>query len=289
MRSFVLLVIATAVLGCGGDSASNELPFTGPFPSMISETAAYLHAASHEWASEMQMYEPEYPLWSNGSTKQRAAASPDGVLPTDAFADGTLFFKTFSFNGEPVETRLLRYSPSRPPEYAVYLWNEQRTDATLVDGRDPLRVSVEVDGETFDHEIPSHGQCERCHEASPNPVLGYTAQQLSGELPGTVADSDRAVVGYALGNCVHCHNGSGLQGASFDLRPDMFVARTVNQPTQSSASAIGIRVIPGDPDASILFQGLSRAGRDVMPMPPAGVQRRDEAAVSLFRTWIDAL
>lgn len=283
-------------LACGGEPSvavevpePADLPFSGELPALLSELPLYTSWEDRTPAPAVYEYEPSFPLWTNGSEKQRLVASPDGMRPEPgALMEGTLFFKTFSYEGRRVETRVIRYEADGLT-YGVYQWNAEQTDAILLDGNESIPVEVRLGEESFEHEIPSHIKCVACHEASPSLVLGYSEMQLSGELPPQVRAKDREVTGYVLGNCAHCHNGSGRQGASFDMRPERFFRNTVNRAASSSASAAGVRVLPGSPQDSVLFRGLSRQDPVAKPMPPLGVQRRDDAALELFRDWIAEL
>ena len=58
----------------------------------------------------------------------------------------------------------------------------------------------------------------------------------------------------------------------------------------SSASADGIRIVPGSPDESVLFAAVAGSGDiETKDMPPVGVALRDAAAIELLREWIVAL
>jgi hypothetical protein len=96
-------------------------------------------------------------------------------------------------------------------------------------------------------------------------------------------------LGYFVGNCVHCHNGSNGAASSFDLRPAAALGNIVGHETESSATADGVRVAPGEPEQSVLFVGLRGGDREVKDMPPLGVARRDEQALRLVRDFILAL
>src|SRR5204862_6432272 len=89
-----------------------------------------------------------------------------------------------------------------------------------------------------------------------------------------------AVKRFVFGNCVHCHNGSTV----VDFRPESFVTNTVGKAVdaQSVVPPAGWkRVIPGNPDHSVLFVQVQRqplpmpTGNDtknrLRPMPPVGV------------------
>ena len=91
------------------------------------------------------------------------------------------------------------------------------------------------------------------------------------------------VLGYLRGNCVHCHNGRTV----FDLRQEVALENLIDQPTASSGVEVGIRVVPGDPEASVLLAVLD--GESDTTMPPLGVQIRDESAIRKVREWIREL
>ena len=79
--------------------------------------------------------------------------------------------------------------------------------------------------------------------------------------------------------CVGCHglNGSG----DLDLRADLSYANLVNvvSPTYTA-----VRVIPLDPDNSVLFDKISGGTTFGSRMPPGGVLSADD--VAMVRTWI---
>jgi hypothetical protein len=236
------------------------------------------------------------------------------------FPVGTIFFKTFLFPDadgalRPMETRLLRRNEEEW-DYVTYQWNADGQDATLLDMKAPVYAdSFGPNGEPFTHEIPNRIACRKCHESSLQPVLGFTELQLAHAeqdsdrthleslsqtgvfthapptQPAAVIHEDpatREVLGYFVGNCVHCHNGSDGPSSSFDIRPDVALDNLINHPTESSATAAGIRVVPGHPEQSVLFQGLSGEtdNTEVKPMPPLGADVPDHDAIERVREWI---
>lgn len=297
MRATTYSVLFALLAGCGSEPAGASGPVDpavfasaqqGDFPGSLSELQL---VQPDGFRAPAETYRPAFPLWSNGSDKLRAVVLPggaDGPTPQAARQVGTLFFKTFLFEGKPVETRVLRITDG-DPDYAIYLWDDSGSDAALQDGRRPIDVDVSMDGTSFTHQVPSLRQCAGCHEAAEQPALGYTERQLDGELGVELSEQDRGVVEYAVGNCVHCHNGRGLQGTSFSLEPDVFLANTINQQTSTSAVAVGLRVVPGDPEASVLYRGMARGSEDTEDMPSLGVQLRDDGALDMYRAWIEQL
>jgi hypothetical protein len=303
---------AGVLVGCAGESRAVderiELPRVDePLPERLSDFHLYPEAPDLGVVAQGALaYEPEWPLWSNGGEKQRFIAVPADAQGS-AFEElpdpeqlplGTAFFKTFSFvldeNGSapsPVETRVMRLG-DEGWEFARYQWNETRTDASLVTTPRSISVAVNVAGERFDHKIPTELDCKTCHEAAPTRVLGYTKLQVFERSIVEASNPEtEAVLGYIVGNCVNCHNGSDEEGAAYDLRPAVFFANTIDHPTESSASGAGIRIVPGKPEESALLTALRGGDMDAgfKPMPPLGVQRIDAEGVELLRSWIQDL
>ncbi len=249
------------------------------------------------------------------------------VPDTWRFPDGTLFAKTFSYPGtaaedaeRPIETRIIRWLNGEV-EYAVYRWDDAGTSAALTPIDRPIRVAVSAFGESFDHVIPARLDCRKCHESQPVRVLGFDELGLA-EAPAPAASAAPAVttslvswvelgilngapaeprlvrhedpltqqvLGYIEGNCTHCHNGGTEASASYDLRYPVALPNLIDRDTEGEALS-GLRIASGNPEASALFLALRREDRDgIQPMPPVGVERRDDEAIALFQQWISAL
>jgi hypothetical protein len=291
-------------------------------PAKLSEVGIYAGSRVSAPLEPAVSYEPGYPLWSDGGQKFRSIVLPEGshIDASDpqnyVFPLGTLIFKTFAFAtpespdvSVPVETRLLRLSDDGW-ELSAYGWNDNATDADLLDlKRGQTREVLSDDGALVQHVIPSRLECRQCHESSQSEVLGINELQLakSGSLsdvaprltpaPGPAplalpahGPLTTAALGYFVGNCVHCHNGSNGAASSFDLRPDVALANVVDEPTASSATADGIRVVPGEPEQSVLYLGVKGGTElEVKDKPPLGVALRDENALQMLGDWITAL
>ncbi len=272
--------------------------------------------------SRVITYSPRYPLWSNSSIKTRHIVLPEGMSIDNSeehwtFPVGSVVFKTFSYPKNTddealrhIETRVLRRTEDGW-EYGSYLWDEQGEDAVKLDMKRSVAVPVELGtGASFDHKVPNKLECRSCHEASPEIPLGLRTAQLSeehmemdGEIPLqnplptslTTLDDDPEtawVKGYMLGNCVHCHNGSEQNSNStYDLSPDVFLSQTIERETEGNASAIGVRIVPGDPEASVLYRAMRGAQEEleIKEMPPVGVQHRDESSIERLGDWIKNL
>lgn len=299
----------------------------GPFPPLLSETGIF-DDDDHDAPIERAVrYEPTLPLWSNGAAKERWLLLPEGKRVDNSdrqawdFPPGTLFFKTFSYEGgepERIETRVIRRTESGY-DYAAYRWNEDGTDATRLSLGDSTAVKVELaDGSKVTHHIPSRFDCRSCHESNDTVIIGFDELRLNGPRsgesgsqlealeragvftddlpsePDAVDEADEAtreVLGYLHGNCAHCHNSSPETMSVLSLEHDVAFDNLVAVPTSGSGQAHGIRVDPGSPETSILFQALSGETDDdeVQAMPPVGVDRIDQDAVERVRAWIEAL
>ena len=259
----VLAVLAGCV--AGGDSAE-------AFPDSL--------GALRQRYPVAVAYEPPHALWTNGASKDRSVWVPESdLLDSHAPPPGSVWFKEIAIDGVPVETRVIRLD-DHGPAYAVYLHDETGEASLITEG-----AMVPIAAKGFEHRVPATRQCARCHEAGAGPILGGVEAEPS----ESSADPETAwVIDYVQGNCAHCHNGSGAPGASFDLRSPVFLANTVGRSTEGSASASGTRVVPGDPEASVLLRAL-RGDPGVAPMPPLGVQLRDEIAIARIGAWIESL
>ena len=298
----------------------------GPMPTKLSETGIFEDLHQQKPNPLAIAYEPTLQLWSNGSAKQRFLFLPKGERIDNArrehweFPVGTLFVKTFSFpqakDPTPIETRIIRLLKDGW-DYQVYRW--QGGDAHLLALDRPLPVRLRTpDEKLIRHGIPSRFDCKNCHEHNETVIIGFDELRLNGVLEGQVQTqlellaerdlftttipeqplrivgddpTERAVLGYMHGNCAHCHNASAQAESRLDLTFQVARANIVGRETEGSGQAVGVRVVPGAPDQSVLFQALSRESddEDLKPMPPIGVQLIDAEAVELFRGWIEAL
>jgi len=301
-----VIAVGMASLGCSGMPVDSEESLHLPdvreeMPARLSSIGLYPDAPDLDIVARGAFaYSPRFPLWSDGGEKQRFVAVPDTTDAAPApypeeFPLGTVFFKTFSFETErdaglrPVETRVMRLEGEGWKFYR-YLWREDASDAELLTSPRSEFVGVLSDGHEFEHEVPSTLDCKTCHEASDSPVLGYRQVQLDSAPLSPGADPvTEQVLGYVLGNCTHCHNGSDSEAGVLDLRPSVFLDSTIDELTRSTSFAYGLRIDPGHPEQSMLFVALTGDDEDVKPMPPLGVAHRDQDAIELFRSWIEGL
>ena len=254
----------------------------GPFPARISQTGIFTDDALTTPIDRVVHYEPTHALWSNGSEKTRWLLLPEGtqVDNTDRqawdFPPGTLFWKTFAFEGgspERVETRIIRRTDTGY-DYHVYKWDQDGADATLLSLEDIVRVTVTMpDDSVLRHRIPSRFDCRSCHESNPTVIIGFDSalewpragepesqltelaeadifEQALPADPELIAHADpatQAVLGYLKGNCAHCHNASSQTMSVLSLEPEVALSSVVSVPTMGSGQAQGIRVVPQSP------------------------------------------
>ncbi|MEZ6072215.1 MAG: PQQ-dependent sugar dehydrogenase [Pirellulales bacterium] len=228
------------------------------FPRRLSETGLFDSVADHAVAPGVIPYSVNAPLWSDGAVKQRYMAVPgDGQITFSAggawvFPEQTVLVKTFSLELEPgdpasrrrLETRLLTLQEKEWVGY-TYLWNDEQTDAELVDrdGLDRTYTIRTADGTTRDQtwHFPGRTECMVCHSRAAGFVLGPHGPQMNREHdydgvvdnqlrtldhigmfdkplespPETYArlvdpydtanDVDARARSYLQGNCAHCH------------------------------------------------------------------------------------
>jgi hypothetical protein len=317
--------------GCGDDARPEADPPEGPvwlddveneLPRTLSEVGVFADPASLALSARAVAYEPNWPLWSNGTDKLRALFVPEGAIvePSGSsweFPIGTVLAKTFGLGFDaddttPVETRLIFRRNDRW-EYAAYVWTDDRKDAELLEGNwGEVTMNLrDESGDAFSYKVPARLDCRTCHETSEKatrtPVLGVSALQLPPSLehapffaerpPLSVvagrSDAETRALGYFVGNCISCHHGGDGDNSAFSLYPDVAIENTVGKPTEIS-SAEGIRVVPGAPEESVLFITVVRAPEPsyagpFKAMPPLAITRADPSAGAILGDWIAGL
>lgn len=302
-RSVAILGAAAITLGVIVLRRPALASASAEFPQLLSETGLYAEDGSID--PRNRPFAPQYPLWTDGAAKRRWVRLPDGatidarVMDAWKFPAGTTFWKEFSWQGRPVETRVIRIQPDGSAAYATYAWNADGSEATRApDGGIPR--SHEIARGKW-HAIPSTSDCANCHESGPSRILGFTALQLSDDrdplaphaepLPasavtlrtllaerrlrtqrGALADEaprieardsiERAALGYLSSNCGSCHNTQGpLARLGFSLRPDVVY-------DAASAYQAAAQGMPG----SAIASALRHNGRFLLPGDTAGAR-----------------
>ena len=159
-----------------------DLPAPTPLPQTLSQTGCYADASTNTVAAGVVAYDLNSPLWSDGSSKGRYFALPDGEHATFAadghvdFPLGTVLIKDFSL-GSParrVETRLLVRQESGWQGLS-YRWRADQRDADLLSGVE--KAEFVTDGAPLSWTFPSRGQCLDCHTAAGGGSLGPSFAQ----------------------------------------------------------------------------------------------------------------
>ncbi|MEM8901033.1 MAG: hypothetical protein AAGC85_23180, partial [Bacteroidota bacterium] len=175
-------------------------------PKLLSETKAFKNLETLEPADELIPYKVNSPLWSDGAAKKRWIVIPnDGTYNTSDeqvlfdendewdFPVGTVFIKHFDLPldqrnpsiTQKLETRFVILGPNNWVGGITYKWNEDGTDAILLEAGDSQVFTVlDKEGNPFSQiwDFPSRGQCLTCHNTNAKSVLGLKTHQLNGDL-----------------------------------------------------------------------------------------------------------
>ncbi|MCH2580814.1 MAG: hypothetical protein MK133_06405, partial [Planctomycetes bacterium] len=175
-----------------------------PFPRKLSQTGFFTNLKTLEPAPGLIPYDVNVPLWSDGAAKERYIALPaGGKVKFSATGDwqfpvGTVMVKTFSFGeGRRLETRLLVHSDRGWDGY-TYLWNEERTEAQLLDSAVRRSYKTGKD-ETQEWYYPSRSDCNSCHTKTAGFVLGLNTRQLHRDHHSGKEDANQLAVLSKLG------------------------------------------------------------------------------------------
>jgi glucose/arabinose dehydrogenase len=185
--------------GQGGFYTLEPTPEQPPsnFPRTLSASGLFRSVKGHVVEPGLIPYSVNAPLWSDGAFKQRYIALPGADSHIDFtrsrgwnFPDRTVLVKSFALEDEAspdsrrwVETRFLTKQNGEWFGYS-YLWNDEQTDATLVDGRGvdrefTLRGPGGVRKQVWHY--PSRSECMVCHSRAANFVLGPSELQMNRE------------------------------------------------------------------------------------------------------------
>ncbi len=184
------------------------------FPRKLSETGLFDSVKDHKPAAGLIPYSVNAQLWSDGAVKERFLALPGtSQIVYDAieypqpspgaprgwkFPDGTVAVKTFFLETEPgkrrrLETRLLHLQKLEGSEEVgdqfwsgyTYVWNDEQTDATLLDagGLDRKFTVADAGAPGGKREqtwhFPSRAECILCHTVPAKFALGINTLQMN--------------------------------------------------------------------------------------------------------------
>ncbi len=166
----------------------------GDFPQRLSQHPCFESTDPRQVVSGVIPYEPASQLWSDGASKRRFLAVPDGetidraancgtLSPSDCEAQGdwelpigSVLIKEFAIGDVAVETRVfMRHADGGWGSYS-YAWNDEQTDATLLEAA----VTRTVAGVAWAY--PGVASCGRCHTDAAGITLGLETRQLAGAI-----------------------------------------------------------------------------------------------------------
>ncbi|MCL4777171.1 MAG: PQQ-dependent sugar dehydrogenase [Gammaproteobacteria bacterium] len=260
----------------------------GSVTTQFSATGCGASGNPAEPAPGLIPYAPNAGFWSDGASKARWLALPDGQdIETSAadhdwdFPNGTVLRKDFRIGARLVETRLfMRHTNGNWAGYS-YEWNAAGTEATRVVGGKTVAIS----GQNW--IFPSEAQCLGCHTAAAGRSLGLETAQLNGNLlyPATGRSANQVVTLNAIQvlsppitaepsalpampdpegmsatlterarawlhtNCAFCHRPGGPTPSDMDLRYTTTLTATNSCNAQPQAGDLGL------PNARIVAPG----------------------------------
>ena len=296
------------------------------FPELLSETGCFASPGVDEPLTPIDAlipYTVNAPLWSDGADKQRWLGLPDGEtleLEDDGdihFPTGTVLIKTFEFDGIPHETRLFMRHPNGNWAGYSYEWNEDGSDAQLLEG-----VKLADVGEGAQWTYPGPSQCASCHTEAAGFTLGAEVAQLNGDhfYPATGRSANQLETWTAIGlfgedppadpelepalaayedleaslddrarsylhaNCSGCHRPDEPSPVAIDLHyltpfADTELCRVDGEPPMEDL------VKPWEPSSNSPLSQRIHATSSIR-MPPIGSQQVDPVGGALIDDWI---
>jgi glucose/arabinose dehydrogenase len=165
------------------------------FPTRLSTTGLFASVKAHVPEAGLIPYSVNSPLWSDGAQKERFLALP-GTAQIEFttsrgwnLPEGAVLVKTFSLTmpdrtQRRIETRLLTRQVGKWVGY-TYLWNDEQSEAELVDSAGIDRTFEVFDSAAPDGKrkqtwhYPSRAECMVCHSRAANFVLGLSTLQMN--------------------------------------------------------------------------------------------------------------
>jgi putative heme-binding domain-containing protein len=185
------------------------------FPTKLSETGLFRSVAQHEIEPTLIPYSVNVPHWADGAFGARYLALPandPGITFQDSaawsFPDKTVLVKSLGLEmnaGDPssrrwIETQLLTRQQNEWVGYS-YAWNDEGTDAILVD-RDGVdrTFEIETDGGLRKQvwHFASRSECMSCHSRAAGHVLGMTVLQMNKQHEDADERDDKSVAANQL-------------------------------------------------------------------------------------------
>lgn len=190
----------------GASLSSNASGLNIPIPTersgKLSDTP-FFRQYNRSNISNFKRFEPQYPLYSDNSTKRRWIYLPeDSQINTQnldgwTFPKGTILWKEFTLDGLKIETRVLeKFGDGNGPSAwrpSVYLWRNDQMDADLLDPNiTDFYTATNIPNTTMGekeiyaafaersrYRIAHTNQCMTCHQGVVDVSLGFNYLQLS--------------------------------------------------------------------------------------------------------------
>jgi putative heme-binding domain-containing protein len=297
------------------------------FPRRLSETGLFAATSTLTPAAGVHSYQPIVSAWQDGATSNFVVGIPGAESirinrqqRNWDYPAGTVFAKTLSRDSRRLETQLLHFDGINWHPYS-YLWNEEQTDARLVEhAGTTLKYQASQHTEVAEDKswaVLNRAQCRACHSRQNGGAVGFTLENLAADQVNRFvedgvldrrapegwniakmvdphnprADLEARARSYLAANCAHCHRRGGGGTVPMDLAystsPDEFRAIDV-EPTQGAFGMDDARVIcPGDPYRSTLFYRLATSGTG--HMPKVWTRDNDVDGLMLVHDWIRSL
>ncbi len=181
--------------------SAQELAAPSSFPRKLSESGLFASVKNHTMAPGVIPYSVNAPQWADGAVKERYLVVPQKPgedrridlsqtrgwnFPNETLVLETLSLDTESGNAKSrrhVETRVLLKQENEWAGYS-YRWNDEQTDATLVEAKGGEReIEIKEGGATRKQlwKFPSRTECLVCHSRAANFVLGLQTAQFNRE------------------------------------------------------------------------------------------------------------
>ena len=167
------------------------------FPRSLSATGLFASVKDREMAPGVIAYSINAEPWADHATAERFIAITDELSVTTSatpwtFPKNTVLVKTLTLelkSGDPasrraIETQLLHFDGTEWMTY-TYQWNDEQTDATLVEAGGTERAFEISDPNLHDsvrHQtwrFSGRAECQRCHNRWSGPPLAFNIPQLN--------------------------------------------------------------------------------------------------------------
>jgi glucose/arabinose dehydrogenase len=166
------------------------------FPRKLSDTGLFASVKGHVVQPALIPYSVIAPLWGDNAYKERWIALPgaDSKIAFTKnrgwhFPDGAVLVKSFALEMQEgnaasrkwIETRLLTLQGDEWFGYS-YAWNEEQTEAYLVEGKGldrPYGIQLAQGARQQTWHYPSRAECMVCHSRAAEWVLGLQTLQMN--------------------------------------------------------------------------------------------------------------